>query len=33
MFFFFHFLGIKILVKFDPEIAKLYEFTLKKFLN
>jgi hypothetical protein len=28
--FFFHFLGIKILVKFDPEIEKLVEFSLEK---
>ncbi len=31
--FFFHFLGIKILVKFDPEIEKLVEFTLENLQN
>jgi len=30
MFFFFHFLSIDILAKFDPKIAKLVEFTPKK---
>jgi hypothetical protein len=30
-FLFFHFLGIKILVKFDPEIEKLVEFALEKY--
>jgi hypothetical protein len=37
MFFFFHFLSIDILAKFDPKIAKLVEFIRKKkfkfFLN
>jgi hypothetical protein len=31
--FFFHFLGIKILVKFDPEIAKLVNLHLKNKKN
>ncbi len=31
--FFFHFLGIKIFVKFDPEREKLVEFTHEKLQN
>ncbi len=31
--FFFHFLSIDILAKFDPKIAKLGEFTRKKIQN
>jgi hypothetical protein len=31
--FFFHFLGIKFFVKFDPEIPKLVGFILEIFFN